>query len=435
MKLFYVLFLLLPISLFSQEESTSYPVGQRQDSLNMQLYKIISKDAQNSPVTLIPKMEKLITQGADPNGIVTIKGSYRKPGTYIPIIKDFYKNKYRKYSYKTTPFHAAVASGNTQITGKLLDLGADVNIVASEDDYPIKIAAYKQDENMIFFLLEHGADIKHINLSKIEDISLIEKLYKKGADISSVDWNKFLNDKDALKKLIALNSGFTGVRLNFNKLFEDNDLFDFLLDNGMPDNIRGTGFDDCPLFYGAVKYGNLYALKKLYAINPAYINKECKKNFNKTPLTMAIEKEYLDIIKYLLENGADPMQKDWTDKTAINHTVFSKNPEAICKLLIQYGADLEYSGYFGQTPLMHAVKLDEYIAALAYIKLGANVNAMGKRGETPLSLAVEEESIPMIKLLIEHGANPETKYKGKSLLQYAQDEKLSPMVIDYLKNL
>ncbi len=435
-QLLYFLFLLVfPFSLFPQGESTSYPVQQEHDSLNRLLYKAISKYAKTDTKILIPKIEKLIGEGAKPNGIVTISGSYRKPGTYIPIIKEFYKNKYRKYSYKTTPFHAAVASKNTIVVGKLLDLGADVNFAVNKDDYPLRIAAYKQDENMIFFLLDHGANIEHINLSKIDDITLIEKLHARGADISTVDWNKFLTDKEALKKLITLNPEFNGVALDFSKLFDDNDLFDFLLDNGMPDNLTGTRFDKCPLFYGAVKYGNLYALKKLYARNPAYINKECKENFRKTPLTIAIDEENVSVIKFLLEKGANPMQKDWTGRVSINHTVFTKNPEEICKLLIQYGADLEYMGYFGQTPLMHAVKLDEYIPAMTYIQLGANVNARGKYGETPLYLAVKKENIPMIKLLIENGADPKAKYNGKSLLQYAQDEELSPMVIDYLKNL
>ena len=422
-----------PLIMFSQTESTNRQEQSKQDSLNRLLYKTISQYA-SSPQNLSSKIEKLVAEGAKPNGVVVINEKYRKYGTYIPIIKDFYKDKYRTYTYKTTPFHAAVGSGNIQIVEKLIELGADVNIPADKDDYPVKLAAYKKDKNMILFLLNNRANVKHIDLSKIDDIELIKILTEKGADVSTANWNFFLNDIPVLKQLIELNPKFTGVRLNFEDLFANNNAFDFLMDNGMPVSVRNSGMSDCPLMFGAVKYGNIYALKKIIATQKVNINAECKKDFNRTPLVIAIDEENLEMIKFLLEMGANPMQKDWTNKISINHTVFSKNPEGICKLLIQYGADLEYKGYFGQTPLMHAVKLDEYIAALAYIKLGANVNARGRNGDSPLSLAIREENIPMLKLLFDNGADPKTKYKGKTLLQYARDEEVSPTVIEFLKN-
>lgn len=419
----------------SQPTTTSGMSTEQPDSLNRQLYNIISKYAKNNPQVLPAAMETLIKKGANPNGIVTIAGSYRKPGTYIPIIKEFYKNKYRSYTYKTTPFHAAVASGNIQIVQKLIDLGANVNTPSEKDDYPIRLAVYNMDKKMISFLLDNGADIKNVDLSKLKDIDLIETLVSKGADVRTVNWNFALNDTNTLNKLIALNPNFEGVSLNFEKVFENPGIFDFLMNKGMPLSVHNDGFMDCPLVFAAVKFNNLPALKRIVATGEIDINAECEKYFKRTPLIVAIEEENIEIIKYLLENNADPMKKDWTKKTPLNNTVFLKNPKPICELLIEYGADLEYTGYFGQTPLMHAVKLEQYIAAKTYIELGANVNAVSKNGETPLSLAIKEESIPLIELLIENGANPKTKVKGKSLLEYAREEDVSNMVIEYLEKL
>ncbi len=431
-------FLIFIFQVFATAQPTSTPKSTTQeepDSLNILLHNIIVEYAKKNPQILPAKMEALVEKGADPNGIIPISGSYRKLGTYIPIVKSYYKNKYRKYSYKTTPFYTAVSSGNVQIVQKLIDLGADVNTPGARGVYPIGRAVYNQDKEMTFLLLDNGADIQYANLSKLDDIDFIETLVSKGADVRTVNWNFALNDTNTLKRLISLNPSFERVRLNFRSVFKNPGMFDFLMDNGMPLTVRNDGFMKCPVLYAAVKFNNLPALKRIVATGKVDINAECKAHFKKTPLIIAIEEEHLEIIDYLLKNGADPMLKDWTEKTAINHTVFLKNPKPVCKLLIEYGANLEYNDYFGQTPLMHAVKLEKYIAAKAYIELGANVNAVGKYGDTPLSLAVKEESIPLIELLIENGADPKKKIKGKSLLEYAREKDVSNMVIEYLEKL
>ncbi|MCF6239977.1 MAG: ankyrin repeat domain-containing protein [Bacteroidales bacterium] len=434
---FFTLFFFLGISpiLFYAQSPTPTKELSIKDSLTYELYQLMLESSYAKRFSVIEQSKKLINEGADPNGILHFTGSVRKLGSYIPILQVFYKNKYRKVTNVNTPFHAAIKTGDTLIVAALIKLGADINLFIKDKGYPITIACRKQDKKMITYLLSKGDKPERINLFFFKNINDIEYLVNKGADVSRVNWNNFLDDRDALKKLISLNPDFKYVQISHKRLLSDNDLFDFLLSNGMPENIKGGSFDKCPLFYSAIKYGNLYALKKLYAKQPKYINKPCVNNFKRTPLTIAVKEENLEIIKFLLENGADPMQKDWTGKTAINELIFTKNPEGIGKLLLEYGADIEYKGYFGQTPLMHAVKMDKYIVTMAYINLGANVNAVGKYEVTPLSLAVREESIPLLQLLIKHGADYHKKIKGKSILQYAKEEDVSPAVIQFLENL
>ena len=288
---------------------------------------------------------------------------------------------------------------------------------------------------MIFFLLEKGADINHVDLSNLDNIIDIEKLVRLGADVTTVNWDFFLNNSESLKRLIALNPDFRGVSLDFECIFNNHDLLDFLLNNGMPQNVEGKGLFRCPLFFGAVKYNDLYALKRINDKFHVDLNSECSSNFSRTALTIAIENEYIDIIRYLLANGADPMQKDWTGKISINQAIGAKNAEKIMKLLIDAGADIEYSGYFGETPLMHAIKLDYYISTIALINLGANVNFKSKRGKTPLLKAIEADNLPVITLLVKHGADTKAKINGKSIVEFAKEKGAAPAVINYLESL
>jgi ankyrin repeat protein len=57
---------------------------------------------------------------------------------------------------------------------------------------------------------------------------------------------------------------------------------------------------------------------------------------------------------------------------------------------------------------MHAIDYDEYISAQTLINEGVNVNYKNKYNESCLSVAIKEANLPMIKLLIENGADTGT---------------------------
>ena len=57
----------------------------------------------------------------------------------------------------------------------------------------------------------------------------------------------------------------------------------------------------------------------------------------------------------------------------------------------------------------------------ALIKAGANLNITDSSGETPLIAAVHRRNVPILRLLLEKGANPDrTDNSGRSAREYAQ---------------
>ncbi len=453
-----------------------------EDSLERNLYYLVAKSSNVSTGELIKNVEILIKKGADPNMQLSFSKSVLKTGARIPFVKHLYRKKHRTYNQWSTPFHAAVGTGKIELVEKLVELGAKVDIPVEEYIYPITIAVENNDSSMIFLLLDSGADINHIrlvqltdfglikklinmgadpnsiNLALLKDIDLIEKmvevgadpntinlalfrdidsierLIKVGADSKTIDINFTLDKPDDLKRILALNPDLQNLRLSHKKFFtNNNEVLDLLLENGLPVNTKGVFPEECPLIFGAVKYGNLYALKKLIALG-ANKSAKCKRGFGETPLMRAIYYENAEILAYLLQIGCSPNEKEWTNKSALLNAVQTDN-DMIINILIDAGADIEYNKYSKKTAVMYAVVRKKYIAVQTLIKRGANVNYTNKYGETPLIRAIEEKDFPIIKLLVENGAKTNIKYEGKTLTEYAVAEKVSPMIIDYLKNL
>lgn len=416
-----------------QLENTDYSeIEISKDSLDVVLYELITNHVNYSEELLLKNIETLLNKGAKPDAIVEITYTARKMGTYIPIIKHFYQNKYREHTKISTCMHAAVETGHIEVVKKLMDHGGNINVSTPYGTYPIDVALQLDNLKMIDFLLASGADVKKANLANTKNTALIEKMVKLGADPNTIDINYALEDKAALKRLLALKPSLNDLKLDLNVVMGDNELLNLLLDNGLPINTKGTFPDECPLIFGAIKYDNFDTFKKLIDMG-ASITEVCKAGFGDTPLQTAIYYQRTEMMKYLLEHKVDPNEKDWTKKSALILACNTDNDEII-NILLDAGAQIEYSGYFNKTPLLHAVEYDKYISAVVLINRKANVNFKSKYGMTPLLAAIKRNNFPMIKLLVDNGAKTNVRIESMDIVQFAEKEEAAPAVISYLKN-
>ena len=74
-----------------------------------------------------------------------------------------------------------------------------------------------------------------------------------------------------------------------------------------------------------------------------------------TALTWSIEKKYPKIANILLERGADPNHKDDQKTPLIHFAVFNNDYESV-KLLIEYNVKLKARDQYGLTPYVYALK-------------------------------------------------------------------------------
>lgn len=145
-------------------------------------------------------------------------------------------------------------------------------------------------------------------------------------------------------------------------------------------------------------------------------------------------------IKLLLENGADPNEKDFQDFTALHYAAMW-GWTTTAKLLMEKGGDINAITSAGRTPLMYAVDFDQedlvlWLAAQAN-KLRINVDAVDTEGCSALILAVEkgDNGIAMAKALLEAGADPNVlTLRRKSALKIAcsaQNLELVNLLLDH----
>jgi uncharacterized protein len=145
-----------------------------------------------------------------------------------------------------------------------------------------------------------------------------------------------------------------------------------------------------------------------------------------TALMMAASNPNAKIVKALLKAGADPNIKVGSPHAgeitplirAIN--LNDEHRIEIVEALLAAGAEINPSGNFMMSPLMHAVEDLELVKLL--IAKGADVNQKNFRGATPLMGAAGAGTVSVVKYLIEKGADVNARdQEDHTALAYAEN--------------
>lgn len=126
-----------------------------------------------------------------------------------------------------------------------------------------------------------------------------------------------------------------------------------------------------------------------------------------TPLIGAIGQGRTDVIKILLEAGADPQETDIYGRTAIHYAASDGSLE-ILTMLIQAGVDPKTADQGGTTALHRAASGGCLDVLKVLIQAGVDPSCKDKSGNTPLHIAINLHSQPMVELLLLNGASLET---------------------------
>jgi len=401
------------------------------DSVDLTLFNLVLEHANYTEPKLLENIEILVSKGANPNAVIEYQYSVRKIGTYVPIIKHFYNNKYRTYTANSTAFHEAINTGKLNVVKKMIDLKADVNAPSRSGVYPVDVALSGNHKDILKLLKENGGKFDYANLSISKDIETIEWMVKEGANPQFIDINFALDHPGTLKRVLSLKPNMNAQKLDYAKVFSNELILDMLLEAGIGNDVRGTFPDDAPLVYGAIKYGTKSTILKLKkaGIN---IHAECRYCSSEVPLILVIKEQNTELLDfYLSEEKVGANQKDWTGRSLLHYAIDTDN-EDIIKKLIKAGANIEYSGYFDKSTLMYAVDYDHYISAQVLINEKANLNYKNKYNETSLSVAIKNGNLPMVKLLVESGADRNVKIENMSYVDYAKSVGAPNMIVEYL---
>ena len=128
--------------------------------------------------------------------------------------------------------------------------------------------------------------------------------------------------------------------------------------------------------------------------------------------------EQLQVMQMLLDKGADVNAKDQHGGTALTHTfsggsVATPTDCTVPRFLLAHSAKVDAKCEDGMTPLQEMLTYDDDFAAKRHLPMiallldyGANADFTGSLGQTPLEANAEWGSPAVVQTLLKHGVNP-----------------------------
>ncbi len=332
-----------------------------------------------------------------------------------------------------------------ELVALLLANGADCNAKTNAGRTPLQFSARNGDTQMAKLLLEKGAEINAkdqagwtaldhaITYGKDETAQWLKTQGGVSDPMSATAIEAFTameqGDFDKAKELVLQTPALARVRLlDGNTLLHNAvtagaaDIVDLLIQHGANINAAADAADT-----------NIYA---------DLTDGDCVDAM--TPLGLAVEEGHVQIVKTLLNNGAD-LEPNGVSRCGLLVQASSLGHIEIAKELLAKGADVNARGIFENTPLHEAASpgrqplfspAEPYLAlADLLLKNGADINARNWEDETPLIYALSNGHLETAALLVKNGADVNTcTYSYKTALWYAASYGNIDMVKRLLEN-
>ena len=154
----------------------------------------------------------------------------------------------------------------------------------------------------------------------------------------------------------------------------------------------------------AINQNNIERVKQLVD-EGADLN--CRFHFNTNPLCLAVTLKHTDIVKVLVEGGADVLNPDTTKarKYPLHHAAALGLTDIICILLTKDSEmQMDATDVLYMRPLHWAAWNGHLPTVKHMIMQGTEVNVCDDVGRTPLHRAAERDHVAVAKLLVQSGA-------------------------------
>ena len=160
-------------------------------------------------------------------------------------------------------------------------------------------------------------------------------------------------------------------------------------------------------------------LAKLLETSEAAIDLNAKDEYNCAPLLWAARNGHIDMLKLLLDKGADVETAGYNGMRALHH-VCNSSKEGLVALLLEHDANANAADESGATPLHWAAARGVLNIVVRLSDKGADPNVATKTGVRPIHKACMYGQAQIVKKLVEGGADLDAADEsGNTALHYA----------------
>jgi ankyrin repeat protein len=313
-----------------------------------------------------PMIEKLLKAGADVN---------------------------EKGLHAETPIMFAARNGNLQALNLLLSRGAEVNAKESLRGTTALMWAVEQKHiDAVSLLIQHGADVGVASSpdSKGGTAYLAPTIQQREAQEQFIRQRRVVAAKDPAKDQAASDAAAAAAAF------------------GVAQNSKGGGLTALVL---ATREGSIECAQLLLA---AHANVNQPTRYGWTPLLTAVQNRHYRLAAYLMDHGADPNIANNGGWTPLYIAVDNRNIEGgdypvresdmdhleFIKLLLAHGANVN-GRICGVESTSQRCKGDSTETRTIF-----TMQWLYEDGATPFLRAAQSADVTVMKLLLEHGANP-----------------------------
>ncbi|KAI6171449.1 hypothetical protein M3Y97_01045800 [Aphelenchoides bicaudatus] len=175
-------------------------------------------------------------------------------------------------------------------------------------------------------------------------------------------------------------------------------------------------------------FSDYIEIVKLLIESGADVN--AKNNRGDTPIHRASQNGYIEIVKFLVEKGADVNATNKDHQTPLH---YANRKLEVVKLLLESGANINATDAHGNTPLYYAVYDDKFEVVKYLVESGTDINAKGDYGRTALHIAALSGYIEIVKYLVESEADIDAKDKdGNTPLHWGAQNNKPEVIVKLL---
>lgn len=401
-------------------------------------------------------LASLLPPGAQADDSLAIAAMQRDLDTVRQLLSERGADVNAQGPHETPALHWLVRIEDIDLTRRLLDAGADVNQHTGLGLAALSLAIENRDVDMVQLLLQNGADAQTpdaagetplMQAARSGSAGIVQALLDAGADVDVREPHYqqtalMLGVRSGAPDVVALLIA-KGADVNAQSITGEEPRFRLpsesagskgvgIIRGGWPE--RGmrapVGGAKTSLLY-ATRQGDLASTKLLVEAGAALERSEAN---GVTPLLNAILNAavasrsprptgHLDVAYYLMEQGADINARDWYGQTPLWAAVDLRNLDvpgatrdngiardavySLIEALITQGADVN-------------ARTQEYSPEHRWVTRLGSLSWVDFTGQTPFLRAALSGDVRTMKLLLEHGADPNiTTFEGTTPLMAA----------------